>query len=31
MVVVLAMAEGTTMELPHLLGDILASPGSLDP
>ena len=30
MVVVLAMA-GTTLELPHLLGDILASPGSLDP
>ena len=31
MVVVLAMAEGTTMELPHLLGDILAPPGPWTP
>lgn len=29
--VVLAMAVGTTVELPPHLGDILASPGYLDP
>lgn len=29
--VVLAMAVGTTVELPPRLGDILASPGYLDP